>query len=79
MHVLSDSIVKLAQIRGLLGDACDMTTELLTSTKTGNPRCDAVIAAIDIRRPGSIAALKHMADDLASVPKRIFLLDQAAF
>lgn len=76
VHVLSDSIVKLSQVRALLGDACDVTTELLNSSRICGPRYDAVIAAIDIRRPGSIAALKEMSDDLACVPKRIFLLDQ---
>ena len=76
VHVLSDSIVKLSQVRGLLGDACDVTTELLNNSRMSCPQCDAVIAAIDIRRPSSIVALKQMSDDLAGVPKRIFLLDQ---
>ncbi len=76
VHVLSDSIVKLSQVRALLGDACDVTTELLNNPKMRSLRYDAVIAAIDIRRPGSIVALKEISDDLACVPKRIFLLDQ---
>ena len=33
VHILSDSVVKLSRLRGLLGDACDVTTELLNSTK----------------------------------------------
>jgi putative nucleotidyltransferase with HDIG domain len=76
VHVLSDSIVKLSQVRALLSDACDVTTELLNKPRMHSPRFDAVIAAIDIRRPGSISALKEISDDLACVPKRIFLLDQ---
>ena len=76
VHVLSDSIVKLSQIRGVLGDSCDVTTELLNNPKMRSLRYDAVIAAIDIRRPESIVALKEISDDLACVPKRVFLLDQ---
>jgi len=76
VHVLSHSIVKLSQIRALLGDACDVTTELLNNPRMRSLRYDAVIAAIDIRRPESIVALKEISDDLTCVPKRIFLLDQ---
>lgn len=76
VHVLSDSIVKLSHLRGVLGDSCEVTTELLNNPKMRASRYDAVIAAIDIRRPESIVALKEISDDLASVPKRIFLLDQ---
>ena len=74
VHVLSDSIVKLSHIRGVLGDSCEVTAELLNNPKMRSLRYDAVIAAIDIRRPESIVALKEISDDLACVPKRVFLL-----
>ena len=76
VHVLSDSVVKLSRLRGLLGDSCDVTTELLSSTKLSRQRYDAVIAAIDIRQPETIVALKEISQDLVHVPKRIFLLDR---
>jgi len=76
VHVLSDSIVKLSHIRDVLGDSCEVTAELLNNPKMRSLRYDAVIAAIDIRRPESIVALKEISDDLACVPKRVFLLDQ---
>ena len=42
----------------------------------GRARYDAVVAAIDVRQPENIIALKEMAQDLARVPKRVFLVDQ---
>ena len=75
VHILSDSVVKLSRLRGLLGEACDVTTELLNSTKFNGQRYDAVIAAIDLRQPETIVALKEISQDLARVPKRIFLVD----
>lgn len=75
VHILSNSVVKLSRLRGLLGEACDVTTELLNSTKFNGPRYDAVIAAIDLRQPETIVALKEISQDLARVPKRIFLVD----
>jgi hypothetical protein len=44
VHILSNSVVKLSRLRGLLGEACDVTTELLNSTKLNGQRYDAVIA-----------------------------------
>jgi CheY-like chemotaxis protein len=75
VHILSNSVVKLSRLRGLLGEACDVTTELLNSTKLNGQRYDAVIAAIDLRQPETIVALKEISQDLARVPKRIFLVD----
>lgn len=74
VHILSDSVVKLSRLRGLLGDACDVTTELLNSTKLSGQRYDAVIAAIDFREPEAIVALKELSQDLVHIPKRIFLV-----
>ena len=74
--VLSDDIAKLTRVREWLSDSCDVTTELLRSPKLGRARYDAVVAAIDVRQPENIIALKEMAQDLARVPKRVFLVDQ---
>lgn len=76
VNILSDSVAKLAQIRELLGDGCDVTTELLSGPKSDRSRYDAVVAAIDVRQPENIVVLKEMAPDLARVPKRVFLVDQ---
>lgn len=76
VHVLGDSVAKLAQVRQLLGEGCDVTTDLVSSPRLSGARYDAVIAAIDIRRPENIVALKEMSGDLARVPKRVFLVEQ---
>lgn len=76
VHILSDSAAKLSQVRGLIDDACDVTTELLDDSTMSSSQYDAVIAAVDIRRPENIVALKEMSQGLARVPKRVFLLDR---
>lgn len=76
VHVVSDSAARLSQIRGLIEDACDVTTELLSDARVSVAGYDALVAAVDIRRPEIIVALKEMSQEFARVPKRVFLLDR---
>ena len=74
VHILSNSVVKFSRLRGLLGEACDVTTELLNSTKFNGQRYDAVIAAIDLRQPETIVALKEISQVSSSCAKENFSL-----
>ena len=76
VHVLSDDVARLSQLREWLDDDCDVTTALLSSPRLKSSQYDAVVTAIDIRRPENIVALREMSRELARTPKRIFLINR---
>jgi putative nucleotidyltransferase with HDIG domain len=76
VHVVADTVSKLAALRTTLERQHAVTSELLSG---GGIRCsgfDAVVVAADLRVVENISALKEMFGKLGHVRKRIFLIDR---
>jgi len=78
VHVVADTVVKLAALRATLEKQYAVTSELLGGTGVRCSGPDAVVVTADLRVVKNIAALKEMFGKLSQARKRIFLIDQKA-
>jgi putative nucleotidyltransferase with HDIG domain len=78
VHVVADSVAKLAALRRMLELHYTVTSELLNGATGARNAFDAVVVTADLRIVENIAALRTMFEKLGHVRKRIFLIDQKA-
>jgi putative nucleotidyltransferase with HDIG domain len=78
VHVIADSLDKLADLRAKLGPQFRVTFASLQDRNQADGEFDAVIVAADLRIIANIAPLKEVSQAIRSAPKRIFLIDQRA-
>jgi len=73
VHLVGDDATKLSALRGMLENHCALTSEMLGDAPIAAHGVDAVVIAADLRAVENITALKEVSDQLARIPKRIFL------
>jgi putative nucleotidyltransferase with HDIG domain len=63
----------------MLDDVCALTCELISDARAGSHRnIDALVVTADLRSARNSAALKRLLGSGSHIPKRIFLIDEAA-
>jgi HD-GYP domain-containing protein (c-di-GMP phosphodiesterase class II) len=73
VHLVGDDATKLTALRGMLEKHCALTSEMLGDGPIAGHGIDAVVIDADLRAVDNITALKEVSDQLARIPKRIFL------
>jgi HD-GYP domain-containing protein (c-di-GMP phosphodiesterase class II) len=73
VHLVGDDATKLESLRGMLEPRCAVTSGMLDDARVSGRGIDAVVIAADLRVVDNITALKGVSDQLARIPKRIFL------
>ncbi|GLH79286.1 HDIG domain-containing protein [Bradyrhizobium sp. SSBR45G] len=73
VHLVGDDAAKLALLRGLLAERCSLTSEMIGDADIKGGNIDAIVVAADLRDVDNITALKEISDQLARIPRRIFL------
>jgi putative nucleotidyltransferase with HDIG domain len=76
IHVVGDSVAKLAAARAILEQRYSVTSELIGNADIRDNRIEAVVVAADLRLVENISALKKMLEKLSRIRKRVFLIDQ---
>jgi putative nucleotidyltransferase with HDIG domain len=76
VHVVGDSLAKLATLRALLERRGAITSELIGDAEIRDDAADAVVVAADLRSVDNITAIKRIEKRLNRIAKRIFILDQ---
>jgi len=78
IHLVADSLAKLACVRALVEHKYAVTSELLGGISCQRTEIDALVIKVDLRSIQNICLLKNLLDGLGGVQKRIFLVDEAA-
>jgi putative nucleotidyltransferase with HDIG domain len=78
VHIVADNQDKISELRSLLGSRYSATFALLNGDNKVGSAAGAVIAAVDLRNPDNIVALKELAAKLKNVRRKIFIIDQKA-
>lgn len=78
IHVVADTVARLADLRAMLERHYAVTSELLNDASTRHSESDAVVITADLRAVDSIAAIKQTIGRLGHVRKRIFVIDHKA-
>jgi putative nucleotidyltransferase with HDIG domain len=73
VHLVGDDAIKLNALRRMLEKHCTLTAEMLGDAGVTGRAIDAVVIVADLRAVDNITALKEISDQLARIPKRIFL------
>ncbi len=76
IHLVADTPSRLSDLRGLLGQAFEITSELLASARLRDGDVEALVVSADLRLVDNIAALKGISSRLKRIPRRIFIIDQ---
>jgi putative nucleotidyltransferase with HDIG domain len=77
-HIVADSQDKISELRSLLGSGYSATSALLKGDNNVPSACGAVIAAVDLRNPDNIAALKELSAKFKAARRKIFVIDRKA-
>jgi len=75
VYLVGDDATKLKALRGMLEERCALTSDMLCDARIAGREIDAIVIAADLRVVDNITALKQISDQLARIPKRIFLTD----
>jgi putative nucleotidyltransferase with HDIG domain len=77
VHVIGDSLAKLATLRTLLERHYPVTSELISDAGIrGDGAVGAVLVAADLRSVDNITAIKQIGKRMNRIAKRIFIVDQ---
>ncbi|WP_312022794.1 hypothetical protein [Bradyrhizobium sp. 2S1] len=76
IHIVADTPSRLSDIRGLLGQTFEITSELLAAARLRGGEVEALVVSADLRLVDNIAALKAISSRLKRIPRRIFIVDQ---
>ncbi|WP_338832000.1 HD domain-containing phosphohydrolase [Bradyrhizobium sp. 27S5] len=76
IHIVADTPSRLSDVRGLLGQTFEITSELLTAARLRGGDVEALVVSADLRLVDNIAALKAISSRLKRIPRRIFIVDQ---
>ncbi len=78
VHVVADNRARLLTLCAMLGQKCNVTSELLGGASINSRNIEAVVVAADLGSVANISALKAVCARLARAPRRIFLIDRKA-
>ena len=78
VHLVADSLGKLAELRAMLEPHCTLTSSMLGDGKTINSEFDVAVIAVDLKIVKNIAALKDIFPKFKNARKKIFVIDQKA-
>jgi putative nucleotidyltransferase with HDIG domain len=78
VHVVADNRARLLTLCAMLGQKCNVTSELLGGACIRGRNIDAVVVAADLGTVENISALKALYARLTRAPRRIFLTDRKA-
>lgn len=76
IHLVADTPSRLSDLRGLLGQTFEVTSELLAAARLRDGDVEALVVSADLRLVDNIAALKGISTRLKRIPRRIFIIDQ---
>jgi putative nucleotidyltransferase with HDIG domain len=75
VHVIADHASKIPTLRALIERQHVVTSETLSSASIKRNGLEAAVIAVDVAAVDNISALKAIAERLARIPKRIFVID----
>lgn len=76
IHLVADTPSRLSDLRGLLEQTFEVTSELLAAARLRDGDVEALVVSADLRLVDNIAALKGISTRLKRIPRRIFIIDQ---
>ena len=76
IHLVADTPSRLSDLRGLLGQTFEITSELLAAARLRDGDVEALVVSADLRLVDNIAALKGISTRLKRIPRRIFIIEQ---
>lgn len=76
VHVVGETRAKLSAVCGMLEQAYDVTSELLSGASIRGNGIGSVVVRVDLSVVENISALKAISVRISQIPKRVFLIDQ---
>ena len=76
VHVVGETRAKLSAVCGMLEQAYDVTSELLSAASIRGNDIGSVVVRADLSVVENISALKAISARISQIPKRVFLIDQ---
>ena len=76
VHVVGETRAKLSAVCGMLEQAYEVTSELLSGASIRGNGIGSVVIRADLSVVENISALKAISERISQIPKRVFLIDQ---
>ena len=76
VHVVGETRAKLSAVCGMLEQAYEVTSELLSGASIRGNGIGSVVVRADLSVVENISALKAISARISQIPKRVFLIDQ---